>query len=64
MSRHPHEQNLPDGVTNKDIEEHFGYAPRAIVHCNCCHDSFEEGETYRKHGEFYCERCYEMINAE
>lgn len=64
MSRHPHEQNLPDNVTAKDIEKHFGYLSQAIVHCDCCDDAFEEGDTYTMHGKPYCERCYGMINAE
>lgn len=51
MNRHPHEQNLPDGVTNKDIEEHFGYAEPEI--CNACH---EEVDSLTRDGR--CRECY------
>lgn len=64
MSRLPSEQNLPDNVTNKDIEKHFRYGPEAVEHCDYCDDSYETGEMYDKHGKLYCERCYDMINKE
>jgi len=63
MSRQPSEQNLPDNVTNADIEKHFGYAP-GISKCSTCGQSFYTDDMIEEDdkdadGEFlrHCKRC-------